>query len=83
MGLVEILVLLQPFFLGKTIDGIINKNYSPLLVLIGIYVGYIIFLYKRMVYDTKVYTKIYNDIVINFNILCSMISTKMREEFII
>lgn len=66
MGLVEILVLLQPFFLGKTIDGIINKNYSPLLVLIGIYVGYIIFLYKRMVYDTKVYTKIYNDIVINF-----------------
>lgn len=66
MGLVEVLVLLQPFFLGKTIDGIINKNYSPLLVLIGIYVGYIVFLYKRMVYDTKVYTKIYNDIVINF-----------------
>jgi hypothetical protein len=66
MGLVEILVLLQPFFLGKTIDGIINKNYSPLLVLIGIYVGYIVFLYKRMVYDTKIYTKIYNDIVIDF-----------------
>ena len=66
MLLIEILVLLQPFFLGKTIDGIINKNYSPLLVLICIYAGNILFLYKRMVYDTKIYTMIYNDIVIDF-----------------
>lgn len=66
MFLVEILVLLQPFFLGKTIDGIISKNYNPLWSLIIVYVGYVIFLYKRMVYDTKIYTKIYNYIVINF-----------------
>jgi len=66
MLLTEGLLLLQPYILGKTIDGLIHDSYIWLGALVFIYAGSNLFLYKRMVYDTKVYTKIYNDIVLNF-----------------
>ena len=66
MLLTELSILSQPFLLGKSIDGLIDHSYFWLLLLGVSYLVSIFFNYKRMVYDTKVYTKIYNDIVLKF-----------------
>jgi len=66
MILTELSILSTPFLLGKSIDGLMNNNWYW-LVLLGIsYFLSNFFNYKRMVYDTKVYTTIYNDISLNF-----------------
>lgn len=62
----EGLLLLQPYFLGKTIDGLLCSNWYWLSGLVLIYAFSTFFIYKRMVYDTKVYSKIYNKIVLDF-----------------
>ena len=59
----QILFLLEPFFLGKAIDGLLIGDYSYLFALFGAHIGENLFMYKRMVYDIRVYTQIYNDIV--------------------
>lgn len=62
----ELSILATPFLLGKSIDGLIEGTWHW-LVLLGIsYFLSTFFHYKRMVYDTKVYTKIYNGIVFKF-----------------
>jgi hypothetical protein len=66
MLIAEGLLLLQPYFLGKTIDGLLVGNWNWLIGLVLVYAGSTMFIYKRMVYDTKVYTKIYNNIVMEF-----------------
>jgi hypothetical protein len=66
MLLTELSILLQPFLLGKSIDSLINGGYLWLGLLAISYTLSNFFNYKRMVYDTKVYTKIYNDIVFRF-----------------
>ena len=66
MLLTELSILSQPFLLGKSIDGLIDHSYFWLLLLGVSYLVSSFFNYKRMVYDTKVYTKIYNDIVLKF-----------------
>ena len=66
MLLTELSILSQPFLLGKSIDGLINDSYFWLLLLGTSYLISSFFNYKRMVYDTKVYTKIYNGIVLKF-----------------
>jgi len=66
MLLTELSILLQPLLLGKSIDGLINGSYLWLILLATSYCLSNFFNYKRMVYDTKVYTKIYNDIVFRF-----------------
>jgi hypothetical protein len=66
MLIAEGLLLLQPYFLGKTIDGLLVGNWNWLMGLVLVYAGSTMFIYKRMVYDTKVYTKIYNNIVMGF-----------------
>ena len=66
MLLTELSILSQPFLLGKSIDGLINSSYFWLSLLGASYLVSNFFNYKRMVYDTKVYTKIYNDIVLKF-----------------
>jgi len=66
MLLTELSILSTPFLLGKSIDGLIVGNWYW-MVLLGL--SYFIsnfFNYKRMVYDTKVYTKIYNNIALKF-----------------
>jgi ABC-type multidrug transport system fused ATPase/permease subunit len=66
MLLTELSTLSTPFLLGKSIDGLIVGNWYW-MVLLGL--SYFIsnfFNYKRMVYDTKVYTKIYNNIALKF-----------------
>jgi ABC-type multidrug transport system fused ATPase/permease subunit len=66
MLLTELSILSTPFLLGKSIDGLIVGNWYW-MVLLGL--SYFIsnfFNYKRMVYDTKVYTAIYNNIALKF-----------------
>jgi ABC-type multidrug transport system fused ATPase/permease subunit len=66
MILTELASLSQPLLLGMSIDGLLHNNTTPLLFLGVSYLLSNFFLYKRMVWDTKVYTKIYNSIVLNF-----------------
>jgi hypothetical protein len=66
MFIAQLLFLLEPYVLGKMIDGLLIKEYFWMLCFICIAVFENIFLYKRMVFDTKVYTKIYNDIVLKY-----------------
>ena len=66
MILTELSILSTPFLLGKSIDGLMNNNWHW-MVLLGIsYFLSNLFNYKRMVYDTKVYTNIYNNIALKF-----------------
>jgi ABC-type multidrug transport system fused ATPase/permease subunit len=66
MILTELSILSTPFLLGKSIDGLMNDNWYW-MVLLGIcYFLSSFFNYRRMVYDTKVYTTIYNDIALKF-----------------
>jgi len=62
----EFLFIIQPFFLGKMIDGLINHSYINLIYFLLIGCGNIFFFYIRMIYDTKIYTLIYKDLVLNF-----------------
>jgi len=52
--------------LGKSIDGLLNKEYYWIGVFLLIESLSNFFIYKRMVFDTKIYTSIYNDIVFNY-----------------
>jgi hypothetical protein len=62
----QLLVIFEPFILGKAIDGLLQKNYFFLIILFVIFAIENVFMYRRMVYDTKVYTEIYNDIVLEY-----------------
>jgi len=66
MLITELSILATPFLLGKSIDGLINGTWYWLVFLGLSYFVSNFFNYKRMVYDTKVYTKIYNSIVFRF-----------------
>lgn len=66
MCIYQILFLIEPYVLGKSIDGLLNKSYFWIFCLLGVELLANVFMYKRMVYDTKVYTRIYNDIVFNY-----------------
>ena len=66
MLLTELSNLATPFLLGKSIDGLIGGSWFWVILLGFTYFLSNFFNYKRMVYDTKVYTKIYNDIVFRF-----------------
>lgn len=66
MLLAELSILSTPFLLGKSIDGLIGGNWYWMVLLGLSYFVSNFFNYKRMVYDTKVYTTIYNDIALKF-----------------
>ena len=66
MLLTELSILSTPFLLGKSIDGLISGNWYWMVLLGVSYFVSNFFNYKRMVYDTKVYTKIYNNIALKF-----------------
>ena len=67
MLLTELANLSTPFLLGKSIDGLIDGSWFWVIFLGMSYFLSNFFNYKRMVYDTKVYTKIYNSIVFRWN----------------
>jgi len=62
----ELSFIIQPYLLGKSIDGLIEGTWLWMILLFISYCISNLFNYKRMVYDTKVYTQIYNDIVLRF-----------------
>jgi ABC-type multidrug transport system fused ATPase/permease subunit len=66
MLLTELSNLATPFLLGKAIDGLLLGTWHWSVLLGVSYFLCVFFNYKRMVYDTKVYTKIYNNIVFRF-----------------
>ena len=66
MFIAQLLFLLEPFVLGKMIDGLLKNDYNWLYCFLGIMVFENYFIYRRMVYDTKVYTTIYNSVVLKF-----------------
>jgi ABC-type multidrug transport system fused ATPase/permease subunit len=66
MLLTELSILSTPFLLGKSIDGLIVGNWCWVILLGISYFLSNFFNYKRMVYDTKVYTTIYNNIALKF-----------------
>lgn len=66
MALFELSAIFQPYLLGKSIDGLLQNEYSYLCLLVLSYTVCTLINWKRMVYDTKVYTFIYNNIVLDF-----------------
>ena len=66
MFVAQFLFLLEPYVLGKMIDGLLKKEYFLTYCFIGIAIFENFFIYKRMVFDTKIYTKIYNGIVLKY-----------------
>ena len=66
MLLTELSNLATPFLLGKSIDGLIGGSWFWVSLLGLSYFLSNFFNYKRMVYDTKIYTKIYNNVVFKF-----------------
>jgi ABC-type multidrug transport system fused ATPase/permease subunit len=66
MLIAELSNLATPFLLGMSIDGLMNGTWHWLVLLGVSYFLSTVFNYKRMVYDTKVYTHIYNGIVFRF-----------------
>jgi hypothetical protein len=66
MLLTELSNLSIPFLLGKSIDGLIGGSWCWMILLGISYFLSNFFNYKRMVYDTKVYTSIYNKIALTF-----------------
>jgi hypothetical protein len=65
-GTYRIIYTINTILLGNSIDGLMIDNWHW-MVLLGIcYFLSNFFNYRRMVYDTKVYTTIYNDIALKF-----------------
>ena len=60
---VQLIFLAEPYVLGKTIDGLLVKDYSWLILFAGLLLTGHLFTYKQMVFDTKVYTQIYNKLI--------------------
>lgn len=54
-----------PFFLGLSIDGLTNHSYGSLVNLAAVYAIWVIIGTIRHRYDTKTYTEIYNNIVLD------------------
>ncbi len=66
MCMYQILFLIEPYILGKSIDGLLKEEYFWIFCFLFVEILANAFMYKRMVYDTKVYTRIYNDIIFEY-----------------
>jgi ABC-type multidrug transport system fused ATPase/permease subunit len=66
MLVAQMLMLAEPYVIGKMIDGLIAKQLFWMFCYIGIVSFESFFIYRRMVYDTKVYTRIYNTLVMRY-----------------
>jgi hypothetical protein len=67
MFIVELSNIFKPFLLGKAVDGLISfSSYTWIIILCASFIISSLFNYKRMVYDTMVYTSIYNSIVLKY-----------------
>jgi hypothetical protein len=66
MLLAHSVFLCEPYILGKMIDGLLHQNYNWLYIFLGVEVFANFFIYRRMVFDTKVYTTIYNKMMMEY-----------------
>lgn len=66
MFVAQCLMLIEPYVLGKMIDGLIKREYFWMFAFTIIILVENVLIYRRMVYDTKIYTKIYNGIVLKY-----------------
>jgi len=62
----QIILLVEPWLLGKAIDGLLVGEYTFIALLLSAFLLESTFIYKRMVLDTKVYLQIYNEIILNY-----------------
>ncbi len=62
----QMLFLVEPYVLGKMIDGLLIREYKWLVLFFVVAILENIFFYKRMVFDTKVYTSIYNKVIFKY-----------------
>jgi ABC-type multidrug transport system fused ATPase/permease subunit len=62
----QLIFLAEPFILGKMIDGLLAKDYFWLFVFLTVELISNVFIYKRMVFDTKVYVKMYNELIFEY-----------------
>lgn len=62
----QLLFVMEPYFLGRAIDGLLQKNCDWVWLLLLAHLGENAFMYKRMVYDIRVYTQVYNEIVYDY-----------------
>ena len=66
MFIAQGLILLEPYVLGNMVDGLLKREYNWVFAFLFIIIIENILIYRRMVYDTKIYTKIYNGIVLKY-----------------
>lgn len=62
----DTLWLFEPYMLGKMVDGLLVRNYQWTIIFIITNLIFIGFRYIRRVFDTKVFSKIYNNLILNF-----------------
>ena len=62
----QLLFLVEPYLLGQAIDGLLRGEFKFLLLLLGAFLLESLMVYRRMVFDTKVYVKIYNEIILDY-----------------
>lgn len=60
------ILLVEPWLLGRAIDGLLVGEYKFVCLLLGAFFLGNSFIYKRMVLDTKVYLQIYNEIILDY-----------------
>lgn len=66
MFLAQMMFLVEPYILGRMIDGLIIHQYKWLFIFFTVCIVGNIFMYKRMVFDTKIFSEIYNTIIFNY-----------------
>ena len=58
--------LLKPYFLGEAVNDLLRGSYHYLLVFLLAHLAWLLIGMARMLYDTRTYTAIYNNIIIQF-----------------
>jgi len=56
----NVLLVLYPFLVGLTITGLIDRQFTPLWVLMGAFASHFVVGVTRRLYDTRVYSQIYS-----------------------
>lgn len=75
---VQLLYLIEPYLLGKVVDSLLVGNYGWLFVFLFAELAANAIMYKQMVYDTKIYTSIYNKIVFRYLSYCEDTDTSTK-----
>lgn len=58
------IILIQPFVLGKSIDGLLKNDYNPLIVYATLHILHLFLGTWRRIYDTKTFSAIFTDTAI-------------------